>query len=69
MHIELNEEEFAQLLFTLGCALGSATVQQDKQQMLAVLRLANAINRHNPNWTNYEVPNEHVNVTGCGSSV
>lgn len=66
MHVQLSEEDFQHLLRALGMALYVAINQQDRPLMAQILRLSNEVNKNNPNWTPYEVPNEHVNVTGAG---
>ena len=55
MVIELDEEEFSQLLVMLGYAVGAAT--RDGHQILRdhFLRLSNAVNRKNPRWSPYHV--------------
>ncbi|HTB10975.1 MAG TPA: hypothetical protein VK752_05365 [Bryobacteraceae bacterium] len=50
--IDISEEEYTLLLLKLGYATGRATDMADRN---ACLRLANAINEGNPQWTPYEV--------------
>lgn len=63
--IEISEEEFSGLLLMMGYAIGAAESEniQEKSawareynQRDAWLRLANAINEGNPNYTPYAVP-------------
>lgn len=56
MTIELTQDEFDSLLITLGVAVGTFMKQNDWAQVLRLMRLVNAVNRNNPNWTPYEVP-------------
>lgn len=58
MTIELTDDEFGNLIFTLGIAAGALAKQSDMRGVSRVFRLANAINRNNPNWTPYEIPPE-----------
>jgi hypothetical protein len=69
MIVNLTEKEFDRLLLALGSALYVCIRAKDQEGMISMLQLANAVNRNNPNWTNYEVPNDHVNVTGAGAAV
>lgn len=58
MTIELTQDEFESLLIALGVAVGTFMKQKDWAEVHRLMRLANAINRNNPNWTPYEVPEE-----------
>jgi hypothetical protein len=54
--IELTQDEFENLLVALGVATHSFMRQHDEQGTCRVMRLANAVNRNNPNWTPLQVP-------------
>jgi hypothetical protein len=58
--IELTNDEFEQLLLVLGYAAGKFVRDGERLRAEAVMRLANAVNRDNPNWMNYAVPDERV---------
>ena len=55
MTIELTDDEYMQLLIMMGYATGAA-MKQDRKLADNFLRLANAVNKNNPRWTRYEVP-------------
>jgi hypothetical protein len=57
MKFELNKEDFELLLISLGVAAGVATRDGNPVLFLRFLKLANTINKDNPDWTPYEVPN------------
>lgn len=54
--IALTREEYETLLLAVGYATGAALRDNDRKLMRAFLLLANAVNRDNPNWKPYEVP-------------
>jgi hypothetical protein len=55
MQIDLNGDEFDVLLIALGYATGA--VSKDNPGLAdSFMRIANAVNRNNPLWTPYEVP-------------
>ena len=56
--IELTDDEFGWLIVALGMAMGETLKQQDAVLARNMLRLANAVNRDNPNWRIYEIPEE-----------
>lgn len=53
--IRLSESEFTTLLLMMGYATGAASKESDKGLGLSFLRIANAVNRDNPDWTPYEL--------------
>jgi hypothetical protein len=56
VQIRLTRDEFDALLVMSGMALAMALQQGDRAMMASFLKLANAINRDNPNWKPYEIP-------------
>ena len=52
--VELSEDEFSGLIFAMGLLAGQ--LFDDKPRFYRVLQLTNALNRNNPNWTPYEIP-------------
>jgi hypothetical protein len=56
--IRLLREDFLFLVFTLGFAAAEHHNRGEKQIFSQTLKLANAINRDNPNWTPYETKEE-----------
>jgi hypothetical protein len=55
--LELSEADYDGLLMMLGYAIGAA-MRDDMTTAYAFLRLANRINKDNPNWTPYADPEE-----------
>ena len=55
VRIEISLDQFEMLLLTLGLATGAAYRNGYRNQAHDVMRLANAINEGNSNWTPYEV--------------
>lgn len=53
--IDISTDDFNSLLLCLGYATGAA---RDKATRNAWLRLANAVNEGNPDWTPYDVPEQ-----------
>jgi hypothetical protein len=56
MTIELNEDDFSFLLVVLGYATGKASLESEGPGHIGpheIIKLTNAINRNNPNWTPY----------------
>ncbi len=58
MTIDLSSEEFDMLLLALGYATGAAHKENEKRLMYSFVRLTNAVNRDNPNYIPYQVPEE-----------
>lgn len=58
IHIELTRDEFELLLIALGYATSRAIQEHDHGQMVRFLRLANSVNKNNPSWKAYEIPEE-----------
>lgn len=56
MTIELTDDEFDTLLLMCGYAAGAASNHDDRRLANGFLRIANAINRNNPQWIPYEIP-------------
>jgi hypothetical protein len=56
MTIELTEDERQGITFALGIAAGAYARDQYKPGIRRVFLLANAINRNNPQWIPYEIP-------------
>jgi len=54
MTLELSAEDHEMLILVLGIALG--TTHGNRSLFLEIIRLANRINKDNPNWRPYEVP-------------
>jgi len=61
--IELTEHEHDTFLLALGAATGAMFAQGNKTMAYSFLRLANSINRDNPNYTPYEIPPEYQMLT------
>lgn len=57
--IELTSDQFDSLLLQLGYAAGAATLRGEPLHRF--LRLVNAINEGNPDWTPYEVADDAQN--------
>jgi uncharacterized protein YfaT (DUF1175 family) len=53
----ITNSEYMMLLVMMGYATGAAS-QQDQALFRSFLRLANSINKDNPKWIPYEVPEE-----------
>jgi hypothetical protein len=55
MTIELTEDEFQLLILAIGMAIGSdaCLYRPNRYRLFA---LANAVNRNNPKWIPYEIP-------------
>ncbi|MGA9668404.1 MAG: hypothetical protein WBQ94_04305 [Terracidiphilus sp.] len=63
MRIDLEREDFETPLMMMGMALGLAARARDEAMAARYIRVANAVNANNPNWTPYEVPDDnHVRV-------
>lgn len=60
MVVDLNEEDFATLLVMLGYATGAARRQGERELSIRFVKLANTINRDNPNWTPYQVSDDEI---------
>jgi len=56
--ITLTRDEFQSLLIMAGVAMGASIKLGDARLMVSFLKLANAINRDNPNWVHYEIPDD-----------
>jgi hypothetical protein len=54
--IELDDDEFSQLILMSGYAWGAAMKADDSELARLFLILANRINKNNPKWTPYEIP-------------
>lgn len=54
--IELSRDEKDTLMLALGTATNVALLQRDKHLFFQFLRLANAVNRKNPDWRPYGIP-------------
>jgi hypothetical protein len=52
----LTRDQYETLLLALGTAAGAAHSQKQNELFIAFLRLANEINKNNPNWQPYELP-------------
>ena len=55
--INLTRDEFEALLIMMGMAMGTAVKMGNVSMMVSFLKIANAVNRDNPNWHQYEIPN------------
>jgi hypothetical protein len=53
--IDISDDDYNWLMMVLGFATAHAT-PYGIVRPIGVLRLANAINEGNPNWTPYEIP-------------
>jgi hypothetical protein len=53
--IILSDEEFVVLNLALGAAAGAAFEIHEKKLAFSIVRLANSVNRDNPNWTPYQL--------------
>ena len=58
VEIKLTRGDYEQLLIVLGYATGAAWSSGNPGFSYAILRLANVINRDNPNWIPYQIPDE-----------
>jgi hypothetical protein len=56
--LDLTRDEFDTLLLCMGYAAGAARQQEDTTLAASFLRLANAVNRGNPQWTPYAIPGD-----------
>lgn len=54
--VELEENEFEMILLALGYAAGAAMKEKERAMANMFLYAANALNRGNPNWTMYALP-------------
>ena len=54
--IELTHDDFEQLLLIVGFAAGAAKAQGEDRMFWGWIDFANRINRTNPNFTPYEIP-------------
>jgi hypothetical protein len=54
--IRLTRDEFDVLLIMMGYAAAAAYQQKNTSMAYAFIRIANAVNKDNLNWTPYEVP-------------
>jgi hypothetical protein len=54
----ITGNEYMQLLLMMGYATGAASREEDQPLLRSFLRLANSINKDNPKWIPYEVPEE-----------
>jgi hypothetical protein len=52
----LTRDQYETLLLALGLAAGAAHGQGNEKLFIGLLRLANEINKNNPNWQPYELP-------------
>jgi hypothetical protein len=52
----LTREQYDALLIALGMAAATAHSNHYEQLFVRLLRLANEINKNNPNWQPYELP-------------
>jgi hypothetical protein len=59
LNLNLTREEFDTLILALGFATGSAFKQGMGKLSYSLLELANTINKDNPNWKPYEIPQEY----------
>lgn len=53
VHIALSEDDFGLLMLALGIAAGSS--KDNPALCKSVIKLANTINKDNPNWTPYKM--------------
>ena len=56
--ITLSDDGFDSLLLMLGYAAGSANKDGNTALFCTFVRLANEVNKDNPRWTPYEVPDK-----------
>jgi hypothetical protein len=56
--VTLSQHEFNGLLIVMGYAAGAA-FREDKRLAWSFLELANRVNRDNPHWTPYEIPEKY----------
>jgi hypothetical protein len=54
LKVELTREEHDTLLMMAGIATGAALRDNMPHMAVSFLRLINAVNRNNPDWTPYE---------------
>jgi hypothetical protein len=60
--ITLTTEEYDRLLILMGFAVGAA-YEKDREIAYRFLELANRVNRGNPHWRSYEIPDEFKSET------
>jgi hypothetical protein len=56
--ITFRESEFQTMVLALGYAAGAAHGREERGLWIEFLRLANLVNRDNPTWTPYVIPEE-----------
>lgn len=56
MRIELDRADFEMLMLALGFAAGAAHKADDMKLFWEFIKLANAINKDNPNFRPYAIP-------------
>lgn len=56
--IKLNRDQFDVLLLALGYATGAADRDGNRKFFNAFMRITNAVNRDNPNFTPYAIEGE-----------
>ena len=56
--LSMSEGEFQALLLVIGYAAGAAQSKGDKAAFWKWIRLANQVNEGNPNFDQYEIPEE-----------
>jgi hypothetical protein len=56
--IKLSRDEFDTLLLALGYATGAADRDGNRRFFYAFMRITNAVNRDNPNFTPYAIEEE-----------
>lgn len=56
--VSLSRDEYNQLLLLMGYAIGAAHTQGDMGLHADFIHLANRLNRNNPYWVPYRLPDE-----------
>lgn len=57
--IQISAEDYERLLLMMGYAF-SAALKEDASMAYSFLDLTNRVNRGNPNWTPYEIPEQYI---------
>lgn len=64
--IKLDRNDYYMLLAMMGYATGAAHRDGNESLADSFVRLANAVNKDNPDWRPYAVPPESITCPRCG---
>lgn len=59
IHLDLTQEEYSELLYLLGIATGALENDTGWHGMYRAVEFVNELNRANPGFTPYEIPEEY----------